>query len=343
MTRTTLLIFAGMLAVGGAYAQSQPGTQASGSTASGTSVEANGAKGAQAGNSSSATASAQHNGSEAGTSGAENTSAGVSKSDAHANSGAINSVSAKRSRKSANSEADSTMTAKLVRPIDAKKNKPGDPVEARTTRRSKSPDGTMLPKGTELMGHVTKAQARSKGESESELGIVFDKAVLKNGREVPMSDTIQAMAAAQGATAMAADAEDEGLSGGTAAGAGSTGNAGVVGGGGALGAVGGAASSVGAAASPLSNAGGSAGAALGSTANTAAGASRAPVGGLDAAGQLMSNSEGVFNMQGLNITSSASNATEGSVITSTSRNVHLDSGTQFVLSAADNASASAAH
>jgi hypothetical protein len=61
------------------------------------------------------------------------------------------------------------------------------------------------------------------------------------------------------------------------------------------------------------------------------------VGGLNATGQLASNSQGVFNMQGLNLASSASSATQGSVIASTTRNVHLDSGTQFLLSAAGDA------
>ncbi|MGB9068857.1 MAG: hypothetical protein WCC21_09820, partial [Candidatus Acidiferrales bacterium] len=76
------------------------------------------------------------------------------------------------------------MSAMLVHPVDAKKNKPGDPVKARTTHASQSLDGTPLPKGTELVGHVTQAQSRTKNQSESDLGILFDKAVLKNGQEV---------------------------------------------------------------------------------------------------------------------------------------------------------------
>jgi hypothetical protein len=62
-----------------------------------------------------------------------------------------------------------------------------------------------------------------------------------------------------------------------------------------------------------------------------AGASRGAVGGLNAAGQLTSNSQGVFGLNGLNLNAAASNATEGSVITSAGKNVHLDSGTRMLL------------
>jgi hypothetical protein len=48
-------------------------------------------------------------------------------------------------------------------------------------------------------------------------------------------------------------------------------------------------------------------------------------------GQLTSGSSGVFGLQGLNLTSAASNGTQASVVNSTSRNVHLDNGTQMVL------------
>jgi hypothetical protein len=86
------------------------------------------------------------------------------------------------------------------------------------------------------------------------------------------------------------------------------------------------------------NAGGIAGGAVNSTVS-AAGAARGAVGGLNAAGQLTSNSQGVFGLEGLNLSAAASNSTQGSLITSTSKNVHLDSGTQFLLVSQGQASA----
>jgi hypothetical protein len=55
------------------------------------------------------------------------------------------------------------------------------------------------------------------------------------------------------------------------------------------------------------------------------------VGGLNTAGQLTSNSQGVFGLNGLNLSSTASNSTQGSVITSAGKNVRLDSGTRMLL------------
>ena len=73
---------------------------------------------------------------------------------------------------------------------------------------------------------------------------------------------------------------------------------------------------------------------MNSTTNAAgsvAGTSKGAVGGLNAAGQLTSNSQGVFGLSGLSLNAAASNATQGSVITSTGKDVHLDSGTRMLL------------
>jgi hypothetical protein len=74
-------------------------------------------------------------------------------------------------------------------------------------------------------------------------------------------------------------------------------------------------------------------------------------GGLDTAGQLTSNSHGVFGMSGValqsatSITASAyasATGAQSSLITSTIQNVHLDSGTQLLLVASGSAQAVAA-
>jgi hypothetical protein len=107
---------------------------------------------------------------------------------------------------------------------------------------------------------------------------------------------------------------------------------GLVGGGGGL--VSGVGSTVnstaGVATNAAGNVGGAAGGVVGSTVNTGVGAAGSAA-GLDSAGRLTSASSGVIGLQGLNLSSAASNATQGSVITSAERNVHLDSGTQMLL------------
>ena len=188
----------------------------------------------------------------------------------------------------------------------------------------------MKSKGSKLVGHVTQASARAKGESESALGIVFDKAILKNGQEIPLSAGIQAIAAAQsGASAAGADLDAFGGAGASAGGSGAAGGRGALGG--VSSAAGGA---VGAVTNTAANVGGVAGGAVNTAASvggSVAGASKGAVGGLNAAGQLTSNSQGVFGLNGLNLSAAASNATQGSVITSAGKNVHLDSGTRMLL------------
>jgi hypothetical protein len=61
------------------------------------------------------------------------------------------------------------------------------------------------------------------------------------------------------------------------------------------------------------------------------------IGGLTSEGRLASNSSGVFGLHGLSIDSAASSATQGSMIISSAKNVHLDSGTQMLLSASGQA------
>src|SRR5882724_6014758 len=80
-----------------------------------------------------------------------------------------------------------TFNAELNSSIDSKKAKAGDPVAAHTTEAVKSGGKVVIPKGAKLIGHVTQASAKSKGETESALGVVFDKAILKNGQEVPLN------------------------------------------------------------------------------------------------------------------------------------------------------------
>jgi hypothetical protein len=284
---------------------------------------------------SSAAAQAQ-TGAQANSSASTSTSAQAGKSGAQVSSNGASSSSAQAGQNSASLSSGTAVNAVLSQPVDAKKNKPGDPVTARTTQAAKSDGKVIIPKGSKLVGHVTEAKARAKGQSESTLGMVFDKAILKNGQEVPLNVSVQALAASQSATAVSSGGED--LSAGAGAASGTTSRAS----GGALsgvrstaGSTAGAVTNTAASAGNVAN--GTAGGALNSTANIA-GSSKGAVGGLNSAGQLTSNSQGVFGLSGLNLNSAESSNTQGSLITSTSRNVHLDSGTQLLLVAQGQAS-----
>jgi hypothetical protein len=253
--------------------------------------------------------------------------AGQTRAQASGGASASTAASAQNGQASGSVASGTAFNAALSSPVDSKKCKPGDAVNAHTTEAVKSEGKTVIPKGSKLVGHVTQASARAKGESESALGIVFDKAILKNGQEIPLSAGIQAIASAQsGVSAAGSDMDAMGASG---AGSGMAGGRGAVGG--VTSAAGGA---VGTVTNTAANVGGVAGGAVNTAANaggSVAGASKGAVGGLNAAGQLTSNSQGVFGLNGLNLNATASNATQGSVITSAGKNVHLDSGTRMLL------------
>ena len=266
---------------------------------------------------------------QAGTSGQAQTSVQKNNGGAQAsgNASASTAAAANSGNNSAAISNGSNINATLASSLDAKRSKPGDQVEARTDQDVKQDGKVVLKKGTRLVGHVTQAQARTKDQAQSQLGIMFDHAVLKNGQDVPFNASIQALAAAQSATAASAGADDM-----MASGSGMGAMQGTARSGGGL--VGGVASNAGAAAGATTgtvmNTAASVPANAGGTLNAAAHSTGA-VGGLTSTGRLASNSSGVFGLDGLALDSAASSATQGSMIVSSTKNVHLDSGTQLLL------------
>jgi len=263
-------------------------------------------------------------------SGQASVQAGQTQAQASGNATAATSASAQNGQANGSLATGSAFNAALSSPMDSRKCKPGDAVTAHTTEAAKSEGKTVIPKGSKLVGHVTQASARAKGESESSLGIVFDKAILKNGQEIPLNVAIQALASAQsGASVAGSDMDTMGGMGASAAGSGMASGRGALGG--VTSTAGGAVGSV---TNTAANVGGVAGGAVNTAAGaggSVAGASKGAVGGLNTAGQLTSNSQGVFGLNGLNLNAAASNAAQGSVVTSAGKNIHLDSGTRMLL------------
>jgi len=87
----------------------------------------------------------------------------------------------------------SVIPVQLSKTVDAKKAKSGDEVMAKVTQDMKTNSGDVLvPKDTQVIGHVTEAQERNKEQRESQLGIAFDRAVVK-GDQVQLPMSIQAV------------------------------------------------------------------------------------------------------------------------------------------------------
>jgi len=202
--------------------------------------------------------------------------------------------------------AGTIIPAELAKSIDAKKAKSGDQVIAKTTIDLRSKDGsTVIPKGAKVLGHVTDAKARSKDESGSMIAIAFDKVELKGGRDLQLSGGIQAIGKPeQNAAAYTGGGSPMSESGGVPSGAAGQGGMGGARTGGATGA-------------PPS------------ARNPGNGPTDNGVPATGGVGPLSPASQGVVGIQGLSLQDSA----QGSVITSGSGNVHLDSGTQLILRA----------
>jgi len=251
-------ITAGILTAG-AVAQ----TSASGSAAGNASVTPG-----QAGAGASASQSAQTSGASANVDANANAKASheqdnKNNKDKGSNSGASTSGNAAGTATAGAGDLSAALTsgtalqAELNKTVDAKKAKAGDEVSAKLTQDVKSNGKVVLHKGSKLVGHVTEAQARSKENAESKLGIVFDKAVLKGGQEVSFNSVIQAVAPPLQATSSLAGDENSSLGGGGMARA-------TPSGGGMGGAVGGVTSTAGSAVGGISNtAGGVAGSTTG--------------------------------------------------------------------------------
>lgn len=82
--------------------------------------------------------------------------------------------------------------AQLSKTLDTKKAKQGDPVTAKLEQDIQIPDAQALPKNTVLEGHVDQVQP-SDHKSDSMMTVTFDKAKLKDGKELPIKATVLAV------------------------------------------------------------------------------------------------------------------------------------------------------
>jgi hypothetical protein len=192
--------------------------------------------------------------------------------------------------------------AELSGGVDSKKAKAGDAVTLHTTEAVKSSDDrVILPKGTKLVGHVTQSEAKSKGANASTLGLAFDKAVLKDGHEVPLNVTVQAIGPP---VSHSMDPGPAPVENGVPQGAVRN--------------------------SPMG--GDTRSAPTPSQPPTSGvGSSEATARDLNSHGQLAPSSQGVVGIQGLTLNRATPNKGLVAVVTSDGKNVHLESGTRFLL------------
>lgn len=257
---------------------------------------------------------------------------------------------------SASAEQATGVSAELTKKIASKDAKVGDEVVAKTTSETRLSDGTRLPKGSHLVGHVTQVQPKSRENHDASIAFAFDHAVLRDGQQIPIHAVMQSISAP--APVYAASSSDDRMSspamggpgmgaptagGGTMRGGGSTG--GLLGGAG--GAVRGAAGAAGGLTdNTTSGLGATASGATNSTANVgrnssglagtgATGSSLAapagPVGNLS--GVTFATVDASGNLSRSGVTGSAASSTS-TMLSARGKNVTLDSGSQMTLAVA---------
>jgi len=188
------------------------------------------------------------------------------------------------------------LQVELSKSVDAKKAKPGDPVEAKLMQDVKSDGQIVLHRGATLVGHVTEAKARSKESPESRLGIVFEKAAGKGSEEFTFMAVVIALAPPRdGPTNIAGDPNR--LSSGPAMGG-----------------------------QPFG-----AGHSVGGPSASAAPAVEAATQGLGTSGTLTAESRGAIGLPGVALKPSVVDGVQGTAVISGDRNVKLENGTQMVL------------
>jgi hypothetical protein len=92
----------------------------------------------------------------------------------------------------ASTRGHETVNAVLESSLDARKAKSGQIVRAKTVETGGL---TVLPEETTLLGEVTHARARKGKAQPSEIAFTFRRALLKDGTEIPIHATVQAVAA----------------------------------------------------------------------------------------------------------------------------------------------------
>jgi hypothetical protein len=97
----------------------------------------------------------------------------------------------------------SPIDGELVSALDSKTAKTGDSVVVRTKTSAKTADGTEIPKGSKLVGHVINVQPSGAGEN-SQMALQFDHVELKGGQNLPVHSQIESIAPAASTSGAAA-------------------------------------------------------------------------------------------------------------------------------------------
>jgi hypothetical protein len=229
--------------------------------------------------------------------------------------------------KSINLDSGTRVSGQLQNAVDVRNAKVGDQVVLKTTQAIKSGGRTVVGKGAKLIGHVTEVSQKTKGESQSRVGILFDR--LEQGSlAMPITATISSITSGSANVRR----NDEDVFGTSAAGStranSSTGSSARTSSGGNGGLLGGTSGVLSSTTATVGDAVGSTTSAVGSTVNSTT----------SVAGNAASGVGGTLGR--IQISESSSTSVEGSsVLSLQGGNLRLDKGTNFNLVLTQSASA----
>jgi hypothetical protein len=90
--------------------------------------------------------------------------------------------------------AGTVLPVELSMKLDARKCRANDRIEVRTVADLLVRGQIVVPRNSEIIGHINEAKAHNKSSPGSMVGITFDRLLLKDGREIPLQMTVQAIA-----------------------------------------------------------------------------------------------------------------------------------------------------
>jgi hypothetical protein len=102
-----------------------------------------------------------------------------------------------------NAITDRYLTAvqvEMASKVDTKNAVAGQEVSARTLQAATLADGTTLPKGTRLVGHVIQVKAGGQEQGMAILALTFDRAEVKGGQNVAVRSVIRTLGPSAGAS-----------------------------------------------------------------------------------------------------------------------------------------------
>jgi trimeric autotransporter adhesin len=118
----------------------------------------------------------------------------------HTSSKAGGNASAAATKGNNGIEAGTALRGELQKTLDVRNARVGDEVVLKTTRTVKTTGGTVIEKGSKLVGRITEVKQKAGGEGLSRIGMVFDRLEGK-GLDLPITASIVSITAARAAAA----------------------------------------------------------------------------------------------------------------------------------------------